>query len=588
MEKLRKTFAVLLSLALLAAILLFTGAFSRSLSADSSSVMKGYREPQSEGVKNTITNALYMYNVFWTPLENVTGWTSYQVSTRQFVKGHTYRGIPYGQPVHEGAYVGSVASVRDFVNAAKDPSSKLYTDRGENTWYYTSENGPIWYSPFYSNDCSGFVSAAMRIKRHTTRDIGSNSEMFPVKGTDVLKAKPGDLINSHEGGHVIMVLDVVYDRRGGNVISIVTIEQTPDIIVVRSYGAGGTNGSLGKLQERMDAGKYYLCRYIDIDSVGLMNGALEDLPKIVNSVTEPSSIMSVDKPCEGTLYVDLSKDSFLLHGFSLTGTNVNRFEYSIDGGPFRTIDGTKVYSELYAPVWGFSYLEGNGNGYFYDTISTTGLSEGSRFVIKASCADGTEHTVADLIVKQAPDSVAFDACLESYGRQYGSMSIPEINEDSSLITLNGWCMSKDIVRFELKVDDGLWYQLGPRFRQDVFDYIGYEYRTCIECNAFECGVDLSSLSGGDHTVTLRGVASDGLTFTVVKVIAKTQNIAPFLFASVASVIAIILILTVIIMLTKNKKKRSAGSKDEAGKDKNNVKSILEEELHSDHSDGAEI
>ncbi|MBQ7445017.1 MAG: hypothetical protein IJS71_03650 [Clostridia bacterium] len=539
--------------------------FSSKSRTDKSTVMKGYREPLSEGVSNTITNALYMYNTFWTPLSSISAWSTSKKSTRQFIEGHTYRGIPYGQPVHKGAYVGSIAGVEDFVKAVNDPESALYTDRGENTWEYTDHGGDIKYSPYYSNDCSGFVSAALGIKRHTTRDIGGDETLFPRHGSNIYDARPCDFINTHEGGHVIMVLDVIFDEKGGNVITIATIEQTPDIITVRSYGKGGTNGPLSKLQERVDSGGYYLCRYRDIDSVKPMNGALDNLPKIVNAISEPSSLMAVDKACVGNVYVDLTEDSFDLEGFSLVAGDHLKYEYSVDGSEFRQVDLSEVYSELSAPVWGFSYMYPHGE-YFTVTVATDGLKEGSNIVVRAS-VPGSDVTygVADLTVKDAKEPLKYHVCIDSYNKYSQSPDVIVIDEEDSEITLNGWCMSDSIVRFEIKTDDGLWYQLSQNYRQDVYDAYGRDYPSCVECNGFNCGRDLSGFTSGKHTVSLRAVAADGRTFTIVTVNHEVKG-SPYLIIALM-IIAVALIVFAyagipFIVRSRKLKKKAADTSSE--------------------------
>ncbi len=549
-------------LAVLTAVLLLLSLWG--CRADSSGGKKtyvnGYREPLTEGVKNTITNALYMYNTFWTPLETVSAWSTSKESQRKFVEGHTYRGIPYGQPVHKGAYVGSIATVEEFCAAVEDSSSLFYTDRGENTYYYTTENGPIKYSPYYSNDCSGFVSAAMGIGRHTTRDIGGNPDRFPVKSSNVYDAKPGDLINSHEGGHVILVLDVVYDSANGKMISAVTIEQTPDIIIMRSYGIGGANGSIEKLRERMTSGKYYLCRYKNIDNVKLMDGALEGLPKTVNCISEPSSLLSADNVCEGNLYVDFGKNSAQVKGFSLSSEKIAKIEYSAGGGTYKTAS-TAQGSEYTSPIWGFSYLENSKS--FSFSIPASELQEGSVVKVRAKTSGGNYYEIANLTVKRAPDTVPFVACIDSYGIQFDCYRIPDFEEDGSQIALNGWCTADDIVRFEIKTDSGSWYPLGQYFREDVYDYKRYDYPNCVECNAFNCGVDVSILEAGTHTVTVRAVASDGLAFKIFSVTAKTEGLTAAAKTLIISGSILVVLLSAaavvtVILIKKRKRKKDFG------------------------------
>ncbi len=532
-------------------------------SYDESWYNAGFREEQSEGVKNTLINALYMYNTFWTPLETISAWSTSEVSTRKFVQGHTYRGIPYGQPVHKGAYVGSVASVSEFVEAVNDPSSLLYATRGENTYYYTTENGPIKYSPYYSNDCSGFVSAAMRIKRHTTRDIGGDPGKFPVKGTNVLDAKPGDLINSHESGHVIMVLDVKYEKRGGKMKQIVTIEQTPDIIIIRSYGTGGMNGSISKLQERMDAGKYYLCRYKDIDDVDLIPGALEALPKTVNYICEPSSLYAIDWAVKGDLYVDPGRDTFTLEGFTAGDRAVTNISYKVGNGAEKYAD-TCYYSDLAQPLWGYSFLD--SQTYFSAKIPTDQVTEGTVIKVIATSNQRT-YEVAELTVKDGRGDILFEACIDSYGIQFGSYNVPTFEEDGTSISLNGWCVSDSIIRFEIKADNSVWYPLGQYFREDVYDYKRYDYPGCVECNAFNCGVDVSVLDAGRHKVTVRAVTEDGRTFEVFSVTAKTPGIPRqiLFYAVIILILAVSTAVPLIIIFSKKaKRKRLAAANGQAG------------------------
>ncbi len=529
--------------------------WDRAVKIDNSTVMTGYREPLTEGVSNTITNALYMYNTFWTPLKSISAWGTAKKTKRQFVEGHTYRGIPYGQPVHNGAYVGFSFKVSDFVNAVNDPDSPLYTDRGANTWDYTENGGDIKYSPYFSNDCSGFVSSAMRIKRHTTRDIGADQDMFPVKGSNVKNARPGDLINSHISGHVIMVLDVEYDREGGSVISISTIEQTPDIIVVRTYGRGGANGGISDLQDRVTNGQYYLCRYRDIESVELIDGAREALPKVVNGICEPSSILTVDKSAEGSIYVDFSGKSFTIEGYSLTSGKV-RYEYSIDGGAYKNPDHMPVYSELMSPALGFSYLKQEDPAIFIIDVPVIKVSEGSHINIRAVKDDGSGYEVADLTVRQAPLYVPFDACVDSFYMQFNSSNVQHFEAMGTTAALQGWCASDSIIRFEIKTDDGLWRQLGPSFRKDVYDYIGRDYPSCVECNSFNCAVDATTLSKGKHTVTLRAVGEDGLTFTVCTVTAVNPGIPFFVFPAAGALATAAVIIIVLLAVKKSKKKKA--------------------------------
>ena len=547
----------------LAVILVFASVSASPVPASarvtsSTSLWSGYREPLSEGVKNTLINALCMYNTFWTPLQDVSRWGTREVTYGKFVAGHTYRGIPYGQPVHKGVYIGTSRPVSDFISAVADPDSPLYATRGENTWYYTELGGDIKYSPYFSNDCSGFVSAALRIKRHTTSTIGSKPDMFPVIGTKVSDMRPGDLLNTHKNGHVIMVYDVVYSHRGGNVVSVVTIEQTPDIIVIRSFGKGGVNGSLQDLQNKINSGKYYVCRYKDIDNVELMDGAWDYLPSVVNCVSEPSSILKTDGTAEGKAYINFAEKSFRLEGWSLSHEKTVGFEYEVNGSGAKSLS-SEYCSDITAPVFGFNYFdESSGRNRYYGNVEVSGLSLGDVIDVYAKTVSGRRKT-ASLIVEEEPYIHHFSSSIESL---YTTVSQDNVNHAEVTVfqplAINGWCAADNRIRFEIQVDDGLWYTVGPNFRSDVWDVVGWDYPTCRDCNAFYCGIDLGPLGGLNHTVTLRGVTADGGVFDVLLCKCTRFENQPLIIGIAAAVLAFVVLLAVLIpvlVVTAVKKKR---------------------------------
>lgn len=579
---------------LLAAIMLLTAlcvpgcaqtSGSTSLSGGKAAPWSGYREPLSDGVKNTLRNALCMYDIFWTPLSDISAWGTSKVTSRQFTAGHTYRGIPYGQPVHEGRYVGTATPLSGFVSAVKDPESALYTSRGENTWYYTDHGGPIWYSPYYSNDCSGFVSAALGIKRHTTRDIGADKELFQVIGTDVSLARPGDLLNTAEGGHVIMVYDVVRDKKGGNVQSVVTIEQTPDIIVIRSFGKDGITGSLADLQGKIDGNKYSIVRYKYIDDVELNEAAAAFLPRRVNAVSEPASLIVTDKAAEGKAYIDLAANSVRLEGWALSDEPLKGFEYTVDGGQPHALKAS-YNAELVAPALGFDYFDGTGGVNAYSGSlpvdlsvvsggnnansgnggnggnSSGSVSEGSLIEVWAITKDGDKYLTASLTAGRRPVDFYFSSNMESLGMTADDdkvlrTTVPWSPLRSRTVTLNGWCAASDLVRFELSTDGGLWYPVPNTFRDDVYNYTRGNYPDCRECNGFYCGVDMKALGEfSSHTVTLRAVRSDGTYFNVAVVNYSGRfNWPLLLWITVPAVIMIAGALTTLLIVRRRKNKK---------------------------------
>lgn len=587
-----KKSAILLAAISLLTALCFPGCAQTSgsspLSGRNAAAWTGYREPLSDGVKNTLRNALCMYDIFWTPLSDISAWGTSKVTGRQFTAGHTYRGIPYGQPVHEGRYVGTTTPLSAFVSAVNDPGSALYTTRGENTWYYTDHGGPIWYSPYYSNDCSGFVSAALGIKRHTTRDIGADQELFQVIGTDVSLARPGDLLNTAGGGHVIMVYDVVRDKKGGDVQSIVTIEQTPDIIVIRSFGKDGINGSLADLQGKIDGNNYSIVRYKYIDDVELNEAAAAFLPRRVNAVSEPASLIVTDKAAEGKAYIDLAANSVRLEGWALSDEPLKGFEYTVDGGEPHALKAS-YNAVLVAPALGFDYFDGTGGVNAYsgflpaDMSAVSGgnnaggesansagrggsaagsVSEGSLIEVWAITKAGEKYLTASLTAVRRPVDNYFSSNMESLGMTADDdnvlrADVPWSPLRSSTVTLNGWCAASGLVRFELSTDGGLWYPVPNTFRDDVYNYTRGNYPDCRECNAFYCGVDMKALGEfSSHTVTLRAVRSDGTYFNVAVVNYSGRfNWPLLLWITVPAVIIIGGALTTLLVAKRRKNKK---------------------------------
>lgn len=175
----------------------------------------------SEGQKNIVKRARQLTEIEWTPLENITQWGERGV----FKAETTYVGIPYGQPVNTGGYVGYGISLEGFAAAARDNSSKLHTT-------YSLYNK---IAPFYSTDCSGYVSYAWEIKqRKTTYSMSEVSEKVGDKSLYSLQV--GDALNDISS-HVVLISDLTYDASGA-VIGLAVMEQTPVITRVTRYGQG--------------------------------------------------------------------------------------------------------------------------------------------------------------------------------------------------------------------------------------------------------------------------------------------------------------------------------------------------------------
>ncbi len=195
--------------------------------------------------------------VAWTPVADVMSWNN----AFTFKKGTTYNGIPYGQPVYTG-YVPYDISFSGFIRAVNDPKSKFYTERST---YNKS-------APYYSSDCSSFVSWAWGLARNTTRTLAKAGY---IQQGGVYSLQVGDIL-LYEGSHVKMVEDVTY--KDGKVSTITVIEQTPPIILRTVYGGSSrktlgdldkeikqevtveVEGPNGKEETKVTQGNYIICR----------------------------------------------------------------------------------------------------------------------------------------------------------------------------------------------------------------------------------------------------------------------------------------------------------------------------------------
>lgn len=202
----------------------------------------------SDGQKNIIKRARQQEEIKWTPLANITGWGN----TYTFSQGVTYQGLPYGQPVYaryipfDTSYNPSTAALQEFINAVNDPSSKMYTSQSK----YNK------VAPYYSSDCSSFVSYAWDLyKRETSVLPGTATK---VANQSVYSVQLGDIFN-RSGVHVVLVADIGYGK-DGTIQFIDILEQTPPKVRRTRYGVGGS-GTLAQLEQKYLGSGYFLYRY---------------------------------------------------------------------------------------------------------------------------------------------------------------------------------------------------------------------------------------------------------------------------------------------------------------------------------------
>jgi uncharacterized protein YgiM (DUF1202 family) len=175
----------------------------------------------SEGQKNIVKRARQLTEIVWTPLQDINQWGNYGV----FEAETTYTGIPYGQPVNSNGYIGYGVSLEGFASAMLDNTSKLYTS-------YSTYNK---IAPFYSTDCSGYVSYAWGLtSRKTTYSLSDVAEK--VGDQSIYSLQVGDCLNE-TSSHVVLISSLTYDA-SGTMVGLQVMEQTPVITRVTNYGQG--------------------------------------------------------------------------------------------------------------------------------------------------------------------------------------------------------------------------------------------------------------------------------------------------------------------------------------------------------------
>lgn len=212
-----------------------------------SSTPLSYELNLTEGQQNIVKRARQLHEIEWTPLEDRWQW-NYRGT---FYAGTTYTGAPYGQPVNTG-YIGYAISLDGFLNAVNDSGSKFYEA-------YSTYN---CIAPYYSIDCSGFVSYSWGLtNRSTTSSIPYVAEK--VGDQSVYSIQVGDCLNASH--HAVIISAVRYDING-NITSIDVMEQTPVITKYTRYGEGGS-ATLAKFQSYYLDNGYTIYRYSGRDSV---------------------------------------------------------------------------------------------------------------------------------------------------------------------------------------------------------------------------------------------------------------------------------------------------------------------------------
>lgn len=240
----------------------------------------------SKGQQNIVKRAMQMHEIKWTPKKDIKSWNN----AYTFKAGTTYSGLPYGQPVN-ASYVPWKTSLSEFITMVDNSSSKMYTSRS--TYNKTA--------PYYSNDCSAFVSWAWQTtSRKTTSSLSSVANKVATQS--IYGVEIGDSL-VYAGSHTVLVTDVGYDA-SGNLAYIDITEQTPPQTKKTRYGADGEY-PLSTLTSKYFKSKYILYRSKTRDSVTYTHNCDVRLEgdtctKCASTISNPI-IQSITKNTNGTL-----------------------------------------------------------------------------------------------------------------------------------------------------------------------------------------------------------------------------------------------------------------------------------------------
>ncbi|MBQ1948005.1 MAG: hypothetical protein II359_05285 [Clostridia bacterium] len=268
----------------------------------------------SAGQDAIVKRARQQHEIEWTCLVQRTGWSG------TFYAGTTYHGLPYGQPYSSGTYVPHNVSFATFKAATQNAGSAFYTRYG---------SGASTRHPYYSTDCSAFVSYAWALQRITTAGYGTSGNSYASQhGLNVQNLQVGDAINSPSTagvGHIILITNVYYS--GGTVVGVETTEQTPPKTERRYYGSGaGAYGSLASLQNKMNNGPYYILRKYNRDSVTYTHDCATPIDGDFCSACNPSNfIYTQDLPAQNETISgeNVDVEGWVLHKAGVTDIKVS-------------------------------------------------------------------------------------------------------------------------------------------------------------------------------------------------------------------------------------------------------------------------
>lgn len=228
-SKVRIHFSAIAVLAVLAAVPCAFAYAADSTEDDGES--REYGAPLSQGQKNIVLRARQAMEIEWSPLLEIEAYGEYS----NFMPGEVYRGLPYGRPNNANHYVPCGTSFQMFLSALENPDNPIYTTND-------TRDSP---APYYSSDCSSFISWAWGLdKVYKTVDLHLVADEI---GTELNDIEVGDVFNN-PAYHVVLISHVERDA-DGNLVRVGTMELDAPMAKQTWYGAG-ENQPIGRLKEK--------------------------------------------------------------------------------------------------------------------------------------------------------------------------------------------------------------------------------------------------------------------------------------------------------------------------------------------------
>ena len=273
------------------------------------------------GQRNIVLRARQVCELEWTPVRNVIKWNGAGV----FPAGVTVKGLPYGMP-REANYVPLRTSFSEFLNEVEDSGSRFYTSRATRTRV----------APYYSLDCSAFVSWAWGLESRLM--TGALPRVATTIGRDMQKMQVGDALNNR-GVHVVLVTDIQYDDEG-EMLAVGIMELDPPQAKYTRYGEDG-EFPLQTIQRKYLNNGFLIIRCNNRENVVYIHNCAIPLDgdycdKCISQNVSAPLPPFIDMQQE-TNHIDAVKFIDQLGVFNNSGQNASSYDFTMTRGMFIAI-----------------------------------------------------------------------------------------------------------------------------------------------------------------------------------------------------------------------------------------------------------